>query len=246
MKEQIYKKIGEIIKKFLLYAGDDRPYQSFLYDGQYIEGKINTVQMYYSFDIVSEIKGKSLLDLGCNEGSICLMAAQDGASPIVGVERRENYYKKALKRLQETKFKVEYVQDDILNYIESAEQYDVITLLALARHIHKALMIKNGCDILSTGRSHGGYLTYNPFETLILGKNNPVKEEFDNFMKMYIDKSRMYFICSIHDLSGLIFRRQEQTKQYFRKLSAKVKDIEIFQFSPVTSEYVVIRLKLYT
>ena len=46
----------------------------------------------------------------------------------------------------------------------------------------------------------------------MLGKDNPVKDQFDDFMRTCIDKANVHFICSINDHSGLIVRRQEETK----------------------------------
>src|SRR3990172_7135237 len=92
IKDRVYKKTARFLRHLIDY---DKSYQSFLYNGKYIEGKLDTVRMYYSLGLASRVNGKSWLDLGCNEGSICLMAAQDGAAPVTGVDMQAEFLAKA-------------------------------------------------------------------------------------------------------------------------------------------------------
>lgn len=240
LKKKLFTWVGVNIQRFLNYS-NVKPYQSFLYNGKYIEGKVDTVRLYYNLGISKEVKGKSVLDLGCNEGSICLLAAQDGATRVDGVEIEKHVCELAQKRAKEAGLDINYLHNDIVDYIENTSKYDIIFLFAMMRHIHKKLMIENGHDISSSGRA---YLVYNSYQTLILGEDSPVKIQFDNFMKKCISKSNSHFICSINDHSGLIVRRQEKAKKYFYSLSNNIKSIEIYNFSPQNPEYTVIDLRL--
>lgn len=243
IKKKLFTWIGTIIRRFLNFS-DVKPYQSFLYNGKYIEGKVDTVRLYHNLAISKEVKGKSVLDLGCNEGSICLSAAQDGASKVDGVEIEDYVCELARSRAKDAKVDVNYLQTDIVDYIDNSSNYDIIFLFAMMRHIHKKFMIENGFDVsTNNGRA---YLVYNSYQTLILGEDSPVKDQFDNFMKKCISKSNSHFICSINDHSGLIVRRKEEAKKYFYSLSDRIKSIEIYNFSPENPEYTVIDLRLNT
>lgn len=238
LKHKLYQRVGRTVTALLHY---DKPYQSFLYGGKYIEGKVDTVRMYYSLGLSSKIKDKSWLDLGCNEGSICLLAAQDGARPVMGVDYDTRYIANARERAKAANQTVSFVQGNVVDVVKNSEQYDVITMFAMFRHIYRHFMQADGHPLPKTGRA---LLVYNSFETLILGLNNPVKEHFDRFVSRCITLARNYLIVSINDHSGLILRNPAETKRYFQERSNRIRDIEIYNFSPQNPEYVIIKLTL--
>lgn len=241
MQGQILKLIGKVVKR-ALSAADDRPYQSFLYNGRYIEGKIDTVRMYYSFALGDEVKGCSWLDLGCNEGSIPILASADGASRVVGVESNREVVAKAKSRVRESGQRgIDIIQGDVIEYLKSADQFDVISLLAMYRHIHRAFMISGQHDMPKTGRAH---LVYDSFQKIIQGKDNPVKEEVDKFVAACLEKCNKYFISSVHDQSGLFLRRKGEVEAYFQSLSGHIDRVEVFPFAAQNSEYIIIKADL--
>lgn len=230
-------------RKFLYLLGVNKriPYQTFLINGRLIRGRVDTPRMYYSFDLSDKVSGLSWLDLGCNEGSIGLLAKQDGATRVVGVEIDTERVLLARDRAEEFGVDVSIKQSDIVGYIEHCERFDVVSLLAMVRHVHAEMMREAGYQV---GRKGAPYLIYDSFQTLILGRNNPVRERFDAFMERCIDRANKYFLCSINDHSGLILRRPEVVSAYFNRLTDRIKDIEIYKFSEHNDGYVVVRLML--
>ena len=97
-----------------------------------------------------------------------------------------------------------------VNYVKQSGNYDLITLFAMRRHVHKYLMNNNGYKTNGAGRA---YLIYDTYDTIILGKNNPAKSEFDAFLQTCIVKTNKRFVCSINDHSGLIVRNRDETKK---------------------------------
>jgi predicted RNA methylase len=78
---------------------------------------------------LAELKpDETLYDLGCGDGRIVIMAAQEFGANAVGVELREKLAKKALRNVLESKMerKVKIINDDLFNIDLSPA--DVVTL----------------------------------------------------------------------------------------------------------------------
>ena len=238
IKNRVYKKTARFLRHLIDY---DKSYQSFLYNGKYIEGQVDTVRMYYSLGLASRLKNKSWLDLGCNEGSICLMAAQDGAAPVTGVDMERDYLARARKHALQANKPITFVHENIVDFIKHADNRDIVSLFALARHVYRHFLKAKGIPLPKTGRAG---MIYDSFEKIILGENSPVKAEFDAFMATCISKANEFFVVSINDHSGQILRYAPETKAYFQSLSPRVSDTEIFCFSPQNPEYVVVKMHL--
>ena len=196
------------------------PYQDFWYNGVYEKGKTNTVGTFYSFNI--DWLKKSVLDLGCNEGSMCLSAKQAGAKEVVGVERNDAYFKSAKKRASWTlgSNRIHYVKGEIVDYVlENDKRYDVVLMLAIIRHIHKYFM-----NIIW---QHGRYLIYDSYQEIIKNRSKTVKP-FNDFMSRCIGLANQYFITSFDDHSGLIQRNKEDVIKYFKGLTNGDCDIEVY------------------
>lgn len=234
----------EMLRKgFLSQLGGGRkvPYQTFLVDGVLIRGRVDTPRMYYSFDLSGKISGLSWLDLGCNEGSLCLLAKQDGAENVVGVEIAPERVLVARTKAAEFGIDVRIEQGDIVEYVGCCDRFDVVSLMAMVRHVHAEMMRAAGHEVKRGGVP---YLIYDSFHKLILGHNNPVRDQFNEFMSRCIDRAKKYFLCSINDHSGLIIRRQSDVCTYFKSLTDRIDDIEIYKFSEQNDGYAVIRLTL--
>lgn len=55
-------------------------------------------------DMVTPLKGKSVLDIGCNEGFFCVEAVKQGASRVVGIDFSEKFINLAKQRCPEAEF----------------------------------------------------------------------------------------------------------------------------------------------
>jgi cyclopropane fatty-acyl-phospholipid synthase-like methyltransferase len=241
MKNIVLKKIGKAIKAVINYS-NDKPYQSFMYNGKYIEGQLDTVRLYYHFGLSGSMKGKSLLDLGCNEGSLCLLAAQDGATQVTGVEISRDIYLLAKERAKEAIVNIMYYNDNVVDYIHKTNnKHDIVLLLAMFRHIHQYFMNNGGHAMPSNGRA---YLLYNSYQTIILGHNNPVKKQFDEFIAQCISRANEFFICSFNDHSGMIARHPTETRKYFETLTDRIDVLDIYPLTSSNPEYTIIQIKL--
>jgi predicted RNA methylase len=73
-------------------------------------------------------QGELLIDLGCGDGRVVIMAVQEFGARSVGVEMREDLVKQALGKVSELGFdgQVKIINDDIFNV--DLSQADVVTL----------------------------------------------------------------------------------------------------------------------
>jgi len=70
------------------------------------------------------VKGKRVLDIGCNEGFFCIEAKKRGAIKVVGIDKNPKLIEKAKKRAPDIDFRTQD-WDNLPN-----EEFDVILLLS--------------------------------------------------------------------------------------------------------------------
>ena len=103
-------------------------------DSDLIWGRINSF-------ISKNIKGKKILDLGCNAGYYSIMAAKNGAS-VVAIESLEKAYnqfkflKDYYEKLWNTKLDITFIQKDISDIdFKSLGKFDYIFALSVLYHV---------------------------------------------------------------------------------------------------------------
>ncbi len=76
------------------------PYQNFWNrkGGSDSSGKLQALKL-------PNLEGKSLLDIGCNEGFFCMEAKKRGAARVVGIDRGAEFIEAAKKRAPEIDFR---------------------------------------------------------------------------------------------------------------------------------------------
>lgn len=80
--------------------------------------------------LLPPLNGKSILDVGCNEGFFCFEAIRQGAIRAVGIDQREVFIKKAKERSASHSMadKIDFICTDWENLPE--EKFDVVLLLS--------------------------------------------------------------------------------------------------------------------
>lgn len=77
------------------------------------------------FQLLGEVKGKRVLDAGCGQGYLCRLLAKRGAR-MTGVEPAEAFIKYALRREENDRLGIEYVQADLSTWTPPPEFFDVV------------------------------------------------------------------------------------------------------------------------
>ena len=104
-------------------------YQSFDED----EGHSRSGDKLKSIKIPQDLSGKSVLDIGCNEGFFCVQAKKRGASYVLGVDTHPPFIETALQRADQCDADVDFIVGNIFNV--SGKRFDVILVLSVLHYI---------------------------------------------------------------------------------------------------------------
>ncbi|GAB1717513.1 MAG: hypothetical protein NTAFB05_25550 [Nitrobacter sp.] len=119
-------------------------YQSF--DGQIGDSKSN--EKLDRIRLPNSLQGKSLLDLGCNEGFFSIEAARRGASRVLGVDHDDRALGSARRRAEQLDLKIEFRKGNMTDLPN--EKFDYILLLSALHYIAEPARLLAGIrDILN-------------------------------------------------------------------------------------------------
>ncbi|GCE07462.1 class I SAM-dependent methyltransferase [Dictyobacter aurantiacus] len=68
------------------------------------------------FELLGDVRGRTILDAGCGQGYLCRLLARAGAS-VTGVEPVEKFYTYARRREQSEQLGIHYIQADLSTWI---------------------------------------------------------------------------------------------------------------------------------
>jgi len=123
--------------------------------------------------IPSDLNGKTVLDIGCNEGFFSFECEKRGAN-VIGIELDKNWFQKALKRKNKISSFVNFLNEDWNSLPSLNYKFDIILFLAAFHYIKNnqlqilrnifEKMKKNGLLILEVGiidKNEGTFLIEN-------------------------------------------------------------------------------------
>ena len=121
IKERLYREINS----------SQKSYQSFSSES---DTDSHSYEKLMKLGIPNNLIGKTVLDLGCNEGFFCFECEKMGAR-VIGIEKEKKWYDLALKRKNVLSSYVNFINDDwkcvqLLNY-----KFDLVLFLAAFHYI---------------------------------------------------------------------------------------------------------------
>jgi hypothetical protein len=120
-----------------------KAYQTYWFKDHYEDGTRQTIYRFDKMGIESALAGKTVVDLGCQIGSICSECYQRGARWITGLDYQEEYVDCAQDLVRLNHHQINYRVMDLAN-VESVKQYlfsyykepiDIVFLLSMYKHI---------------------------------------------------------------------------------------------------------------
>ena len=93
-----------------------------------------------------DLKGRSVLDIGCGGGILTEAIAREGAE-VTGIDQGEKVIKIAKLHSLESQLNINYEQINIENFIKKNKQkFDVITCLEMLEHVPDPASVIKACS----------------------------------------------------------------------------------------------------
>jgi SAM-dependent methyltransferase len=104
----------------------------------------------------SDVKGGSVLDIGCAGGYFCFEAEKAGATRVLGVELKDTRYRQSLLTKRLTNSSVNFVQTSLYD-LDTTEKFDVVLFLNVIHHLNEPM---RALELLSSITSKRLYLEF--------------------------------------------------------------------------------------
>lgn len=168
------------------------PYQSFNVDGD-----SNSSLKYSSLKLDSiNIKGKTCLDIGCNEGYFCHKMIECGATSCVGIDSHKETIEKANSRIKTNNYNIQYLHLNIDDY-STNNKYDIVLISSALHYMNASNIIPKIASILNKDGIfvfEGGILMdRNDNEWVKIKRardivTHPTRNAFETLVKQYFKK----------------------------------------------------------
>jgi tRNA (mo5U34)-methyltransferase len=90
--------------------------------------------------IPADLKGKTVLDIGCNAGFYSIQMKQRGASRVVAIDSDPGYLAQARFAADVTRADIEFHQLDVYNVGDLREKFDVVIFMGVLYHLRHPLL----------------------------------------------------------------------------------------------------------
>ncbi len=120
-----------------------------------------SAECYTYFNIIGDVAGKSILDLGCGDGFYSRKFKQKGAAKVVGVDTSEKMVE--LARAEEAKYlqKLEYIVCDVGN-LGKIGSFDLVVASFLLNYASTKEQLLQICQMISTNlKPEGRFVSIN-------------------------------------------------------------------------------------
>ena len=143
------EKIKEKVKKMgqFPYGSRKQHYQSYWLGDEYVGGSRDTLYRFNKMGIPEDMKGQTVLDLGCCIGSICSEVYRRGARKVMGLDNQREFIDCARDIARYNGHQINYLQSDLSSadsVVEFVRKYygpslTTVFCLSLFKHIQERL-----------------------------------------------------------------------------------------------------------
>jgi tRNA (mo5U34)-methyltransferase len=135
-REQIEQRVGELGRWFhnMNLQGVQTAPQHFL--GDYPACKWQT----FAHAVPADLRGKSVLDIGCNAGFYSLEMKKRGADRVVAIDSDPAYLAQARFAAEVNGADIEFRQLDVYHMAELRERFDVVLFMGVLYHLRYPLL----------------------------------------------------------------------------------------------------------
>lgn len=125
-------------------------YQSFSQSDLGVSTSFNKLK---KLGIPDNLEGKTVLDIGCNEGFFCFECERRKAKKVIGIDKKSVFFERALARKREFKSNVDFKQMDWDKINSLNEKFDLVLFLAAFHYVkgNQAQLLKDICENMNFG-----------------------------------------------------------------------------------------------
>lgn len=138
------------------------------------------------FEILGNVKGKDILDLGCGEGKLTRKIKEKGAEKVIGIDLSKEMIKLAIKKENKNPLGINYIVSDVIK-LKKIKEFNIAIggfllhysktkkeLFNMCKNIYKNL--KKNSRFIALNNNPENSLSFNEkYDNLIKGKL-PLKE----------------------------------------------------------------------
>jgi tRNA (mo5U34)-methyltransferase len=94
----------------------------------------------FSHAIPHDLRGKSVLDIGCNAGFYSMEMKKRGAQRVVGIDFDESYLQQARFAAEVNELEIEFRQLSVYDVAALGEKFDVVLFMGVLYHLRHPLL----------------------------------------------------------------------------------------------------------
>ncbi len=149
-KKEIDTDVEAWVAKNMLQKSRWAQYQTFYWNNKkLLKGRRNLQERYNLID-KNDIKGKSVVDLGCNIGMCCHWAVETGAVEAFGLDFKEDYVKLATGLNEFLHNPCLFLRADLSNKLTCEKKFDVGFVFAINQHVNNDFALAQNIKSLVT------------------------------------------------------------------------------------------------
>ena len=126
----------------------------------------------FSHAVPSDLRGKSVLDIGCNAGFYSIEMKKRGADRVVGIDFDETYLKQARFAAEVSEMDIEFRQLSVYDVGALKERFDVVIFMGVLYHLRHPLL---ALDLIREHVVNDLFV----FQSMQRGSNEPYEPEED-------------------------------------------------------------------
>lgn len=116
-------------------SGPDKWYQTInLKDGITIRGSVNSLERLRTLNLPDNLSGKTVLDIGCNSGMLCIESKRRDAGYVLGIDTKANRLDQAKILAEIMGMDIDYKKMDLFQ-AASLGEFDIVYCIAVLTEI---------------------------------------------------------------------------------------------------------------
>ncbi len=94
----------------------------------------------FAHSIPTDLRGRSVLDIGCNAGFYCIEMKRRGAERVLGIDSDPDYLAQARFAAQVCRAEIQFEEISIYDVAQLREEFDIVLFLGVLYHLRHPLL----------------------------------------------------------------------------------------------------------